>query len=301
MRSYRMPFLSNEAPKTVGGIMTLKQFTFAGGGVLTAAALLRWWWSLPSAVLAVIAVALGSALAFVNLQGLSLDRYFMFAALHRLAPTQFPYRKHAPSAQTFLEFDDIQNGILRLPDGGRRLVLEVTGAVNYGLLNQSEQERVEGSFRALIRALQWPVQFYVQMRLLDLDAAAREVRARIPSLPAGLQQYAQVYAGHLHAWTTARSVFVRRNYLVLTADHADPVTAEQELRRRQTLVAAELSKFAKCAALDTERLTEMLYVLYNKSRATVARVEDAAPYGFLDPVIRKADVTDAAPTAWTQR
>lgn len=84
----------------------------------------------------------------------------------------------------------------------------------------------------------------------------------------------------------ARTVLTRKNYIVIPYDGpGDFSEAERELHRRKDLLEAELKKWLGASVLDTGQLADVLYVAFNKSRATSARISDALTYGFMAPVV----------------
>jgi len=194
--------------------------------------------------------------------------------------------KKGPGARDFIEFEDIEGGVLRLPGGRYRLVLEVLGSVNFDLLSPEEQNAVEDSFRAMLLGIDFPVQFYKQSRLLDLSRELAELNARMPSLPESVREYAGRFTNYLAAWMRNGSVLVRRNYVVIPAEGDDPEVARQELWRRKEILEAQLRKYLGTTPLNTDQLVDVLYVAYNKSRALSARTSDAASHGFLEPLVR---------------
>ncbi len=203
--------------------------------------------------------------------------------------------KGPPRAQDFLDFLDIQDGLLILPGGRYRAVIEVVGTVNFGLLSEAEQEQVEASFRALLSSLSFPVQMFVQTRLLDLGEQISAVQRNVDHLPESMRDYARAFAEHLAGWMKSRAILTRRNYIVIPYDGpGDFDTARREIQRRVEVVESEVKRWLGSVRLDTERLTDVLYVAFNKSRAVSARVSDAASHGFLIPFIRGVSFADAA-------
>lgn len=192
------------------------------------------------------------------------------------------------SAQSFLGFQDIREGIIILPGGRYRAVLEVIGTVNFPLLSATEQDNIETSFRTLLGSVNFPVQFYVQTRQIDLTPQVRGIEERMAVLPAELRQYARDLTQYLTAWARY-SPLTRKNYIVVQYD-AGPgedkfVLAKQELLRRCEVIGSELSKWLKWRRLTTDDIVELLYVILNKERSAYAKAQDAVEQGFLAPYV----------------
>ncbi|MGB9866569.1 MAG: hypothetical protein ACPLPR_01475 [Bacillota bacterium] len=200
------------------------------------------------------------------------------------------------SAQRFLGFEDIRDGIVVLPGGRYRLVLEVVGTVNFPLLSETEQDNIEASFRTLVASLTFPVQFYTQTRQIDLSRQIQGIEERMPGLPTELRRYARELSQYLAAWARY-SPLVRKNYVVIHYD-AGPgedrfSLARQELLRRAEVVGSELSRWLKWRKLTTDEVVELLYTVLNKERSAYARARDAVDHGFFEPYVsgRRPEVT----------
>lgn len=199
-----------------------------------------------------------------------------------------PHRKSQDTAQAFLGFEDIRDGIIILPGGRYRAVLEVIGTVNFPLLSSTEQDSIESSFRTLLGSVNFPVQFYVQTRQIDLSHQIRGIEERITALPENLKRYGHELCRYLSAWARY-SPLVRRNYIVLCYDAGpgdDKFTlARQELLRRTEVIGSELAKWVKWRRLTTDDIVELLYVILNKDRSAYAKAQDAVEQGFLAPYV----------------
>jgi len=197
-------------------------------------------------------------------------------------------RSKKGTAQSFLGFEDIRDGIIILPGGKYRTILEVIGTVNFPLLSNTEQDNIEASFRTLLGSVNFPVQFYTQTRQIDLSPQIQGIEQRMPVLPGRLRQYARELTQYLAAWARY-SPLVRRNYIVIQYD-AGPgedkfSLARQELLRRVEVIGSELSKWLKWRRLTTDEVVELLYTTLNKERSAYARAQDAVEQGFFAPFV----------------
>lgn len=198
-------------------------------------------------------------------------------------------RAAAPtSAQSFLGFTDIRDGIIILPGNRYRAVIEVIGMVNFPLLSDTEQENIEASFRTLVASLNFPVQFYMQTRQVDLREQIARIQQAKQTLPEPLQESAKALEEYLAAWMKA-SPLVQKNFVVIEYD-AKPgeggfVVAKQELLHRVEIVGAELSKWLRWRRLTTDEIIELLYTITNKDKSKYARASDAVEHGFFAPYV----------------
>jgi len=299
--NHEMPLLlwSGEE-KVVGGVLTLKQLSYlvAGAGL---SALLFLQVAAHPAVLAAVPLPglVAAVLAFASVPrvGMPLDAYLLQLLRFRARPKEFPYARRGcappgvpvpvkgPGVQDVLGFADIQGGIVRLPGGRFRLVCEVVGRVNFFLLSQEEQARVDARFQRFVLSLTFPVQIYVQSRYLDISGQVeRAVRAAREAGPE-LSGYASDHAAYLRGLMAAQRVLVQRIFLVVPYD-GEEGQAEAELRRRAGMLAAALGEDLWLRVLDTAGALDVLYAAWNRERAVYAPASQAAEYGFLEPLVR---------------
>ncbi len=201
----------------------------------------------------------------------------------------------SPSAQEFMGIEDIENGILILPGGRYRLILEVLGTLNFLLLTDEEQNTVEDLFRSCLASISFPVQFYVQTRRLDLSAEIAGLNRVVHEGEAPqLKQYRERFVNHLSTdWMRGRNVLTRRTYVVIPYDGPGGYEeAQQELWRRRELIDATLRRWLGTRTLSTGDIVEILYVLFNKERANTAKIGAAVEYGYLEPYVRGVSLKD---------
>ena len=92
------------------------------------------------------------------------------------------YRQSSPpvkaSTQTFVGIKDIKDDILLLKDNSCVLVVE-TGAVNFMLLSQEEQESMVYAYANLINSLSFPIQILMLSKKSDISSYLEYLNNRI--------------------------------------------------------------------------------------------------------------------------
>lgn len=310
-----MPLVNHEMPlmlwsgeeKIVGGVATLKQAGYlALGGGLAALLVLQGMDFWPLLLLAPLPVLAAAAMGFITVRstGLGLDQHLFRLAVFRGREKRFPYsrrgcapagepvRAQKPGVQDILGFEDIQNGVVRLPGNRWRLVCEVRGRVNFHLLSEEEQVRADARFQRFVLSLSFPVQIAVQSRYLDISEQVSRVREAVASAPEALRRYGEEHARHLERIMASRHVLVQRVFLVVPCDVPDPGEAQAELVRRAEVLRAALGEDLELSILDTKEALEVLYAAYNRERALTAPGWQVAEYGFLEPVVRGVMLSD---------
>lgn len=213
--------------------------------------------------------------------------------------------RNTGNVQDILGFEDISNGIIRLPGRRFRIVLEVMGTVNFPLRSSEEQDMVEASFSALLSTLatmKSPVQMYVQARKLDLLPQIQEIEERKRDLPEPIQRYADEHKEYLRKWMYY-APFVTKRYLILPFDAPpdyDMQQIQRELWRRKEAVEKQISRYLSCRQLSTQEIIDLLYNLYNKGKATSQRSSDAFKEGFFDLHVKGVRLSEALQAASVQ-
>ena len=76
--------------------------------------------------------------------------------------------------QDLLGISEIRDGVVSIGENRHCKVIAV-GSINYHLMSDEERDRVEGAFGSLLASLSFPIQIYVQTRLLDLSHAIEDL------------------------------------------------------------------------------------------------------------------------------
>ena len=74
----------------------------------------------------------------------------------------------ASPAQNFLAIDTIRDGIITLKDGGRLRVVLMCSSLNFALKSTDEQDAIIFQYQNFLNSLDFPVQFVVHSRRLNI-------------------------------------------------------------------------------------------------------------------------------------
>lgn len=194
------------------------------------------------------------------------------------------------TTQDFVGISDIQEGIIELPGGRYRAILQITGGINFALMSEAEQDQVEAAFRNFIRGLTGTVEFFTHTSYFD---AAEYVKAlRVASVPEGMKWFADLYLVYLEQWAQNRSVTVKQSYVVIGYDSSDRSEAKKEIWRRIDVLMQEFGSWLRIRPLDTVETAELLYQILNKEQAGLLRIKDMISSGYLAPVVRGLSFED---------
>jgi len=97
------------------------------------------------------------------------------------------------STQSFLEIEDIKDGIVILRDGSCVLIIATT-AINFGLLSEKEQDAAIYAYGALLNSLTFPIQILIRSKRKDITSYLRlleeqERRTLKEALKAQIRRY----------------------------------------------------------------------------------------------------------------
>jgi type IV secretory pathway VirB4 component len=79
------------------------------------------------------------------------------------------------ATQKIVDIKEVKDGILYMKDGGLRKVMMVNG-INFELYSQEEQEITLGSFQRFLNRLDFPVEFFIHSRKINIKSYLDKIR-----------------------------------------------------------------------------------------------------------------------------
>ncbi|MDO8557133.1 MAG: hypothetical protein Q7R98_01580 [Candidatus Jorgensenbacteria bacterium] len=79
--------------------------------------------------------------------------------------------------QKFVEIKEVKNSIVYLKKGGLRKILIVSG-INFDLKSEEEQEMILGTFQNFLNGLDFPIQFFIHSRKVNIESYLERMLAR---------------------------------------------------------------------------------------------------------------------------
>ena len=86
-------------------------------------------------------------------------------------------RQQTAATQQFVDIEEIREGTIYLKGGGLRKVLIVSG-INFDLMSGEEQEFVLSGFQGFLNTIDFPIQFFIHSRKVNIDSYLERVRER---------------------------------------------------------------------------------------------------------------------------
>jgi hypothetical protein len=219
------------------------------------------------------------------------------------------------TAQEFLPFEDIRDGMIILGGHKYRVVIEAT-STNYNLKTDKEKELIEISFQRFLNSLTFPITFYVQTKKIDnskmLSLLEEEIKATVSQFPE-LAEYGEIYLNemmNLEGYIGNNKQ--KKKYIIVPYEEAinlpnlsDEEKYEYSLKEiytRASIIVDGLSAVGiKARILDTKELAELVYSTYHKDN--YSHVENITSGEFLSLIVdskdRKMDnLTEDAKLDW---
>lgn len=164
--------------------------------------------------------------------------------------------------------EDVRDGIVYLKNGRYSAVLRV-GSIDFGLLSSSEQEAVENVLIQTALSFNCPVQFFSTTDFIDTMNAQTAIISALESglLNQKLSSYAENLLKFLDETMRNKSVYVRKNYIIVSYD-GELHKAKVELARRCEMIANSLKK-AKVTVerLSSEEIVDLIHNILNKANS----------------------------------
>lgn len=193
--------------------------------------------------------------------------------------------------QKFVQVKEIRDGIVYLNDGGLRRLLIVSG-INFELKSETEQGIILGGFQNFLNALDFPVQFFIHSRKVNIEGYLKGMEARKTEEKNELLKIQiEEYVNFIRTFVEQNAIIDKLFFVVvpyspvrLTAEaggflgffkRAKPEEKQKEgavrteenleqLQHRSEQVITGLGQIGlRAVPLEDEELVELFYNLYN--------------------------------------
>src|SRR5215467_8896759 len=142
-----------------------------------------------------------------------------------------PRRASVQSAR--LAIETIEAGVVALPDGEYRAVLEVSGTAR-PFEDEARLEGVLAGFATFLNGLNYPLQILVRATPVDLSRYLTALEERGRQVEDGqLADMAHDHAAFVQSLARQRTLLERRFYVVVPAESAPPLSWAHRLGRRR--------------------------------------------------------------------
>lgn len=185
------------------------------------------------------------------------------------------------ASQKFVEIENIKEDMVILKNGAVRAVL-LASSINLALKSTEEQDAIIYQFQNFLNSIDFPLQFVIQSRKLNIDnylSSIREMERKQENELLKIQT--QEYMEFVRNFVEMQNIMTKNFYIVvpfakeitkagILGGSAAKMTDEQLLKLKDQLwqrvdeVMAGIARIGiKCVPLNTQELTELFYDLYN--------------------------------------
>ncbi|MCM3619701.1 hypothetical protein M3936_19205 [Sutcliffiella horikoshii] len=202
--------------------------------------------------------------------------------------------KSIPFEELFSDLLEIKDHMFRKTNNQFVLVAKVE-PVNYFLLSNDEQEAIDIAFETWLAQINYPVQWYLQNRYIDLSEPIEEMRKSMRTeddLDVNAAEYGQAMIDDLMKWQSISPRYETKRFAVfqhrievndLKADNDEELETKvlekafAELYRRFNTAKGALRKAGvELELLTNEDLGELLYYAFNRRKAFKNKYKDVA-------------------------
>lgn len=199
----------------------------------------------------------------------------------------------AQATQDFVPIKEVRDGIVILKDGSLRALL-MASSINLALKSQDEQQAIIGQFQNFLNSLEFPIQFFIESRDLDIRPYIALLEERyVAELDDLMKIQIREYITFIKDFTERANIMTKNFFIVVPYDpalisrgggitgalgtflpsggsSAAALTDEQfeqyrsQLEQRISVVEQGLVRTSvRVIKLGTEEVIELFYKLFN--------------------------------------
>ncbi len=193
------------------------------------------------------------------------------------------------ATQQFVPIERVRDGIIVLKNGELRAVL-ITSSLNLSLKSEDEQQAILLQFQNLLNSLEFPIEFFVQSRRLNIKPYLDLLQARSGEVKEDLLKIQiHEYMGFISKFAEESNIMTKHFFIVVPympnmaqagsqanrllsfglngstgQDQATFEAARIQLEQRLAIVMQGLVRFGlRAQKLGTEEVVELFYKLFN--------------------------------------
>lgn len=193
------------------------------------------------------------------------------------------------ATQQFVPIERIRDGVIVLKNGELRAVL-ITSSLNLSLKSEDEQQAIILQFQNLLNSLEFPIEFFVQSRRLNIKPYLDLLQSRSGEVKEDLLKIQiHEYMGFINKFAEESNIMTKHFFIVVpympnaaqsggqankllsfglgdtgSHDQSSFEAARIQLEQRVAIVMQGLVRFGlRAQKLGTEEVVELFYKLFN--------------------------------------
>jgi hypothetical protein len=174
------------------------------------------------------------------------------------------------SSRSQIQIDGVKDGILHLPKGKYRLVLE-TSSINFELKSEEEQDAIVDTYQTFLNSLNIEFQILVRTRELDMDKYLSGFEARTEKEADDIyRKQSKSYIRFVNKLITNNKILTRKFYIIVpfSSSTKDDSLVEEQLKQQADIIAKGLGRLGmQVRKLDSLEVLDLFYSFYSPKQA----------------------------------
>lgn len=174
------------------------------------------------------------------------------------------------SSRSQIQIDGVKDGILHLPKGKYRLVLE-TSSINFELMSEEEQDAIVDTYQTFLNSLNIDFQILVRIRELDMDKYLSGFESRTENEKDDIyRKQSKSYVQFVNKLITNNKILTRKFYIIVPFNSStkDDSLVEEQLKQQADIIAKGLGRLGmQVRKLDSLEVLDLFYSFYSPKQA----------------------------------
>ena len=174
------------------------------------------------------------------------------------------------SSRAQIQIDGVKDGILHLPKGKYRLVLE-TSSINFELMSEEEQDAIVDTYQTFLNSLNIEFQILVRIRELDMDKYLSSFESRTEKEADKIyRKQSKSYIQFVNKLVTNNKILTRKFYIIVPFDSStkDESLVEEQLKQQADIIAKGLGRLGmQVRKLGSLEVLDLFYSFYSPKQA----------------------------------
>ena len=174
------------------------------------------------------------------------------------------------SSRAQIQIDGVKDGILHLPKGKYRLVLE-TSSINFELMSEEEQDAMVDTYQTFLNSLNIEFQILVRIRELDMDKYLSSFESRTEKEADKIyRKQSKSYIQFVNKLVTNNKILTRKFYIIVPFDSStkDESLVEEQLKQQADIIAKGLGRLGmQVRKLGSLEVLDLFYSFYSPKQA----------------------------------
>lgn len=188
--------------------------------------------------------------------------------------------KNKASSREQIAIKGVREGILLLPFGQYRAVLEVS-PVNFELRSEEEQDAIIDTYESFLNSVGSSLQILIRTREIDMDKYLEELHDRLEDETESIyKQQLENYDEFIRSLIQSNKILTRRFYVVVQYSNTNKVDFElirEQLNLTLDIVAKGMTRLGMSARqLSSFEVLDLFYSFYSPAQAKLQPLTEQA-------------------------